>query len=128
MKHIAVDGKEYTEFTSYKGKARGNVVRVPRRVHSKKWAHVDAGHFLVGPVCTSKHGKRRLMVRHRPQVVGVGKNRGLLHMTNMKAVVAAQRDQNVVHFVDDASKVLYRHMLDALAHGHEFGKERPPKM
>jgi hypothetical protein len=125
MRHIVIDGKEYTEFTSYKGKSEGKVVRVPRRVHTKKWAHVKEGHYLVGPVCTSKHGKRRLIVRLRPRELIVGKKKGLLHMTNFNAIVTAQKEKVKVHFVDDDSMVLYRKMLDAMAHGHQFEKLRP---
>jgi hypothetical protein len=125
--HVVIDGKEFTEFTSYKGKSKGTRVRVPRRNYNHadtgafKWAHVEIGHILVGPVCVSKHGKRRLMVRHR-HVECEGKSttkgcRSLLHVTSMTYAVRAQKDGKKVHFADEESEAMYTQQLEDLKYG-----------
>ena len=120
-RHIVIDGKEYTEFTSFKGKPEGALVRVPRRKCAAKHAHVVPGELLVGPICQSKHGKRRVMLRRRADAPGKGKggSGSLLHASNMRSVVSAQKNGGMIHFVDDDSKGEYRRMLYALSHGVE---------
>jgi hypothetical protein len=119
---VIKDGKEYTEFTSFKGKSTGVLVRVPRRKCIAKHAQVAHGEFLVGPICQSKHGKRRVMFRRRGDA---GKCGSLLHATNMTAVVKAQNEGIMLHFVDSESTDAYQNMLFALSRGgaedHEGG-------
>jgi hypothetical protein len=98
-KHVVVDGKEYTEFTSYKGK--GNVM---------------PGDVLVGPTRTTKHGKKRLVIRHRP--LKKTTTRELLPMTNIEHAIRIQADgTHSVHFVDDDSQNAYNAHLEAVKYG-----------
>jgi hypothetical protein len=118
-RHVVVDGKEYTEFTSYKGKANGERVRVPRKSYSVKWGHVLAGDVLVGPTRTTKHGKRRLIVRHRPLTKTKTKpRRELLPMTSIEHAVRTQAaGVNPIHFADEDSKQMYEAHLRATKYG-----------
>jgi hypothetical protein len=122
-KHVVVDGKEYTEFISYKGKEKGEVVRVPRKSYSVKWGHVMAGEVLVGPARTTKHGKRRLIVRHRPLAktntnTKTKTRRELLPMTSLEHAVRTQAAGiNNLHFADEDSKQMYDAHLKATKYG-----------
>jgi len=115
-KHVVVDGKEYTEFTSYKGKAKGQLVRVPRKAYTAKWGNVMPGDVLVGPTRTTKHGKERLVIRHRP--LKKTTTRELLPMTNIEHAIRIQADgTHSVHFVDDDSQNAYNAHLEAVKYG-----------